>query len=41
MDPELAKIMAAWPTLPESIRMAILCLVGETSMAANRDRNYR
>lgn len=27
-DPDLARLIAAWPTLPEPIRRAILALVG-------------
>jgi hypothetical protein len=26
-DPDLARILAAWPTLPEPIRRAVLALV--------------
>jgi hypothetical protein len=28
-DPDLAKIVAAWPSLPEPIRRAILGLIGD------------
>lgn len=27
LDPELARVVAAWPTLPEPIRRAVLALV--------------
>jgi hypothetical protein len=30
-DPDLVRIVGAWPTLPEPIRRAILALVGTTS----------
>ena len=28
LDPELAKIVAAWPSLPEPIRRAVVAFVG-------------
>src|SRR5262249_36569839 len=28
LDPDLARVLTAWPTLPEAIRRAILALVG-------------
>jgi hypothetical protein len=28
LDPELARVIAAWPDLPEAIRRAVLALVG-------------
>jgi hypothetical protein len=28
LDPELARIVAAWPKLPEPIRRAMLALIG-------------
>jgi hypothetical protein len=28
IDPDLARIVAAWPTLPEPIRRAMLALIG-------------
>jgi hypothetical protein len=33
-DPDLAKIIAAWPTLPEALRAGILAMVNAASPAA-------
>lgn len=31
LDPDLSRILAAWPTLPEPIRRAVLALVGSVT----------
>ncbi|HJZ54481.1 MAG TPA: hypothetical protein VKE74_05960 [Gemmataceae bacterium] len=33
-DPELARVVGAWPNLPEPIRRAVLALVGSASPAS-------
>jgi hypothetical protein len=30
IDPELARVIAAWPELPEPMRRAVLALIGAT-----------
>jgi hypothetical protein len=30
-DPELARVAAAWPTLPNAIRRAVLALIGASA----------
>ncbi len=32
LDPELARIVAAWPDLPDPIRRAVLALVGTVAV---------
>ncbi len=31
LDPDLARVVAAWPTLPDAIRRALLALVGSVT----------
>jgi hypothetical protein len=31
IDPDLARVVSAWPNLPEAIRLAVLALVSSAS----------
>jgi hypothetical protein len=31
IDPDLARVVSAWPDLPEAIRRAVLALIGSTN----------
>jgi hypothetical protein len=32
IDPDLARVVSAWPDLPEAIRRAVLALIGSTTV---------
>jgi hypothetical protein len=37
IDPDLARVVSAWPDLPEAIRRAVLALVGTLDESATKD----